>query len=79
MLPPQAQGIWRRLNGQNPNADPGKGEAAKEAAAKQRAGREAAAADAEWAGAGGTGGGKERGQQRFTLVRPRNLFRECLN
>ena len=73
MLPPQAQGIWRRLNGQNPSPDSGRGEAAKEAAAKQKAEREAAAADAEWAGAGSTGGGKERGQQRYTLVRPKNL------
>ena len=53
----QAQGLWRRLHGQNPN--PSAGDKAKEARE-----REATEADAEWAGAGA----KAPGQQRFTLV-----------
>ena len=54
----QAQGLWRRLHGQDPN--PGAGNKSKELRE-----REAAEADAEWAGAGA-----EPGQQRFTLVGP---------
>ena len=58
--PAQAQGLWRRLHGQNP--DPSAGNKSKELRE-----REAAEADAEWAGAGAKG----PGQQRFTLVRLR--------
>ena len=52
----QAQGLWSRLHGKNPNPSAGN-------KSEELRKREAAEADAEWAGAGA-----KPGQQRFTLV-----------